>query len=410
MRQQQKNYRLVILGACIIIMFVMWGLGNHPLALYAVPITTAYGFPRSLFSIIFSIINLFSAFGNLFFGAAVKKMGLKNVMVVGTGFAVLAYGIYYLAASLPMFYIASALFGLALAFLTNSPASVLINNWFGKNKGLALGIVFMSSGIGGTVCDIMVGRLINSLGFKASLGISALIISGATVLAVFLIKPRPAVKLPPASAEPAKAEEPKDGVSFRRARRTPSFWLVILTEAFWGLSIIPIVATMPTYLNDKGFDPLFVSGVVMASLYAVSAASKLGLGVVSDKLGTSVMVGIVGVAGAVATLLLATAASKGGALASSLLMGVAFSCMTIPVPILTSSIFGNKDYGVLVGIFSAVLTLAGALGTPLVNLVFDLSGTYVPVFIAQAVFFALSIPSAILAIKYKPVQKKAGSA
>lgn len=400
-KAKQNNYRMVILVASIAIMFTMWGLGNHPLALYSVPVTTAYGFPRSLFAVIFSIINLFTAFGNLFFGAAVKRMGLKKIMLAGTAFAIAAYAVFYIAGSLPLFYIAAALLGLALAFLTNSPVSVLINNWFGKNKGLALGIVFMASGLGGTVCDILVGRLINSFGFKASLGISAIIITGVMLLAMLFIKPRPAK---PFLANPSDAPAPKEksGIRFKQARRTPSFWLVIATEALWGLSIIPIVATMPTYLNDKGFDPLFVSGVVMACLYAVSAASKLGLGVISDKFGALAMVCIVGCAGTAATLLLAMAGGKGGAVASALLMGVAFSCMTIPVPILTSNIFGDKDYGVLVGVFSAVLTLAGALGTPLVNLVFDLAGTYIPVFIAQAVFFALSIVTAGLAIKCKP--------
>ena len=404
MRKNLCSYRFVILGACIAIMFAMWGLGNHPLALYTVPITQAYGFPRSLFSVIFSIINLFTAFGNLFFGIIAKKMGLKKVMIVGTGLAILAYVLYYYATSLPMFYLASALIGLALAFLTNSPASVLINNWFGNNKGMVLGIVFMASGIGGTVCDILVGRLINSFGFKTSLGVSVLIITAMMVLAMFLIRTRPmSVRTSMEEAEETK-EKPKNGIPFKQACRTASFWLILIAETLWGLSIIPIVATMPTYLNDKGFDPLFVSGVVMATLYAMSAVSKLGLGVISDKMGVSVMVCVVGGAGAVATLLLATVSGHEWAIVSSLFMGVAFSCMTIPVPVLTNSIFGNMDYGTLVGVFTAVLTLAGALGTPLVNLVFDLTGTYVFVFIAQAIFFVLSIPVALLAIRLKPTR------
>lgn len=400
-KTRQNNYRFVILGASVAIMFTLWGLGNHPIALYSVPITEAYGFPRSLFAVIFSIINLFTAFGNLFFGAAIKRMGLKNVMVAGSALAVAAYVLFYIAASLPVFYIAAALFGLALAFVTNSPVSVLINNWFGHNKGLALGIVFAASGLGGTVCDILVGRLINNVGFKMSLGISGIIITVVLLLAMLVIRPRPVVKLPPPGTE-AKQEIPKEGISFKVARSTPSFWLMIATEALWGLSIIPIVATMPAYLTDKGFDPLFISGVVMASLYAVSAASKLGFGIVNDKLGPGVMVGAMGIAGTGATLLLATAATKGGAVASALLMGIAFSCMTIPVPLLTSRIFGNRDYGVLVGVFSAVLTLAGALGAPLVNVVYDVAGTYLPAFIAQAAFFALSIFTGIAAIKMKP--------
>lgn len=396
-----SKYRWVVLAASVAIMFTVWGLGNHPIALYSVPVTQQYGFPRSLFAVIFSIINLFTALGNLAFGSAIKRIGIKRVMVMGSVLAVLAYLLFYLATALPVFYIAAALFGLALAFVTNSPVSVLVNNWFGASKGTALGIVFAASGLGGTICDIFVGRLINSAGFKASFGISAIIITVVLVLAMLLIRPRPASRLE-GKADTNEAEIKIEGLTLKQALRTPSFWLMTVTEALWGFSIIPIVATMPSYFSDKGFDPLFVSGVVMASLYAVSAVSKLGLGFVNDKLGSVTMLLIICPAGAIATAMLTMVSSPAWAVASAVCMGIAFSCMTIPVPLLTSSIFGNREYGTLIGIFSAVLTLAGAIGAPVTNMVFDLAGTYLPVFWVQAVFFALSAVTAILAIKLKP--------
>lgn len=400
MKQTDTQYRWVIMGACVAIMFVVWGLGNHPLGLYTVPVTEAFGFPRSLFAVIFSIINLFTAFGSLFFGPAVQKLGLKRLMLIGSGLCVAAYLLFYFAGSLAMFYCGAALFGLSLAFTTNNPVSVLVNNWFTKGKGMALGIVFAASGIGGTVCDIAVGQLLNRFGFRTALGISGVIIAAVLAVAMVLVRPRPPQEKAPSDAAPQAVQ--LTGVSFERARKTASFWLMAATELLWGLSIIPIVATMPAFLSDKGIDPLFISGVIMSSLFAVSALSKIMMGVVNDKLGPMVMLLILGGSGAAATLMLVLLSGPGGMVASALLMGVAFACMTVPLPLLTIRIFGNKAYAALLGVFSATLTLAGAAGTPLSSMVFDLTGSYLPAFLAQAAFFALSAVTGIQAVLRRP--------
>lgn len=403
MKKTESNYRWVILFACVMVMFVLWGLGNHPLSLYSVPITKAYGFPRSLFFILFSVINLFTAIGNLFFGPVEQKIGVKKLMVVGTVLAIMAYVFFYTANSLPTFYCAAAFLGISLAFTTNNSVSVLVNNWFTNNKGLFLGIVFAASGLGGTVFDIFVGRLLNRVGFKSSLGISGILIAVVLIICVALVKPHPPQQRNTAqNATETNTPIAKNGISFAKAKKTPSFWFMASTELLWGLSVIPIMANMPAYLSDKGFDPLFVSGVVMALLYAISAVSKISMGFINDRFGSTIMLLLLGSCGMVATLLLILVSSNRGAIACAVFMGIAFASLTVPLPLLTVGIFGNKAYGALLGIFSAILTLAGALATPITNIVFDITGSYVPVFIAQMLFFVLSAFTGIMAVKKRP--------
>jgi MFS family permease len=192
------------------------------------------------------------------------------------------------------------------------------------------------------------------------------------------------------------------GIAFKDARKTASFRLIVAAEALWGLAIIPAVAVMPAHLSDKGLSPLFVSGTAMACMFAVSAASKLLAGVVSDRLGPAAMVVSISAAGTAATLLLALADGEKGAVACAVFMGMAFSCMTMPIPLLSGAIFGERAIAELSGFFSAVLTLFGAAGAPLCNLAYDRLGTYAPAFAAQAAFFAAAAAAGALALKLRP--------
>ena len=114
------------------------------------------------------------------------------------------------------------------------------------------------------------------------------------------------------------------------------------------------------------------------------------------------MVGILSTAATAGMLLLVLVQGELSALGISLCIGIAFSCMTVPAPLLTSHIFGKKAFSALLGVFTASLTFAGAAATPLVNLVYDVSGSYIPAFLFQAAAFLLSGITGVLAVRLRP--------
>lgn len=50
------------------------------------------------------------------------------------------------------------------------------------------------------------------------------------------------------------------------------------------------------------------------------------------------------------------------------------------VPLIAADLFGEREFSKMVGIFVSVNTAGYALGTPLFNLVYDICGSYLPVF------------------------------
>ena len=72
-------------------------------------------------------------------------------------------------------YVAGAVLGVAAAFAFLLPAPVMIGNWFKKKAGLAMGIAMACSGIGGAVMNPLGGALIQSLGWRPTYAVLALI-------------------------------------------------------------------------------------------------------------------------------------------------------------------------------------------------------------------------------------------
>ncbi len=63
-----------------------------------------------------------------------------------------------------------------------------------------------------------------------------------------------------------------------------------------------------------------------------------------------------------------------------LVFGFANAIMTIPAPLLTAELFGQKNYGVIYGVMSIFYTLGSAIGMPLSGTIFDKTGSYLPAF------------------------------
>lgn len=48
------------------------------------------------------------------------------------------------------------------------------------------------------------------------------------------------------------------------------------------------------------------------------------------------------------------------------------------LPVLTSDLFGQADYATVLGILLAMLSLSGAVASPMVNFIYDKTGSYIP--------------------------------
>ena len=87
--------------------------------------------------------------------------------------------------------------------------------------------------------------------------------------------------------------------------------------------------------------------------------------------------------------LLAFAQNATMAYSSAILRAMALPLETIMLPLIAAELFGRKAYAHIMGLLVSFNTLGYAVGGPVINLFYDLTGTYVPVMLALGVVMVL---------------------
>lgn len=373
-----KGWLVVFAG--LILMISVYGIVNNCASLFIKPVTEDLGFSRSEFSLYYTVIALSTMVIALFMGKLAKKFKIKNIMLVGCVLAGIGYIGYSYANSIYVFYLMSVFSGLGLGMTTLTPLSIIISNWFVEKRGLALGLTFMGSGVGGMIFNPVANYIILNYGWRQSylvLGIIILVTTIPIVLIFMSEKPSDKGLLPYGYENSSKGvlDTSAKGVMLGEAVKTKIFWIMVV-----GLILITIIAMgvqmhIASYLTDIGYSPTFAASVISINM-GVVILGKILLGYIFDKVGCEKGVIFVGLQVFLGVLALLFASKYPAIIVFIICWGIG-NCMGTIVPaLITSEIFGKKDYSTIVGVVNAVVLLGAALGSAVTGKLYDMSGGY----------------------------------
>lgn len=373
-----KGWLVVFAG--LILMISVYGIVNNCASLFIKPVTEDLGFSRSEFSLYYTVIALSTMVIALFMGKLAKKFKIKNIMLVGCVLAGIGYIGYSYANSIYVFYLMSIFSGLGLGMTTLTPLSIIISNWFVEKRGLALGLTFMGSGVGGMIFNPVANYIILNYGWRQSylvLGIIILVTTIPIVLIFMSEKPSDKGLLPYGYENSSKSvlDTSAKGVMLGEAVKTKIFWIMVV-----GLILITIIAMgvqmhIASYLTDIGYSPTFAASVISINM-GVVILGKILLGYIFDKIGCEKGVIFVGLQVFLGVLALLFASKYPAIIVFIICWGIG-NCMGTIVPaLITSEIFGKKDYSTIVGVVNAVVLLGAALGSAVTGKLYDISGGY----------------------------------
>ncbi|MCC0646886.1 MFS transporter [Clostridioides sp. ZZV15-6598] len=373
-----KGWLVVFAG--LILMISVYGIVNNCASLFIKPVTEDLGFSRSEFSLYYTVIALSTMVIALFMGKLAKKFKIKNIMLVGCVLAGIGYIGYSYANSIYVFYLMSVFSGLGLGMTTLTPLSIIISNWFVEKRGLALGLTFMGSGVGGMIFNPVANYIILNYGWRQSylvLGIIILVTTIPIVLIFMSEKPSDKGLLPYGYENSSKSvlDTSAKGVMLGEAIKTKIFWIMVV-----GLILITIIAMgvqmhIASYLTDIGYSPTFAASVISINM-GVVILGKILLGYIFDKIGCEKGVIFVGLQVFLGVLALLFASKYPAIIVFIICWGIG-NCMGTIVPaLITSEIFGKKDYSTIVGVVNAVVLLGAALGSAVTGKLYDMSGGY----------------------------------
>jgi MFS family permease len=394
-------------------LFITSGTG---VAIFFKPMLDEFGWDRPTLSLASSVAALVFAAIAPFMGRFIDRFGGRAMLFIATATQTLSSLVIGLAPNLALIYIGRIL-GI-IGYL--HPATVLVNRWFVKKRGWALGIVSIGFPMGILVLSPVSQLLVLSWGWRQTLffwaGVTVILI---LPLVVFLRnKPGDKGLLPDGevASEIAHSEsEPRarteTGVDLKQTLGTRSFWLLFFAMFICGTSCGLILTHTVIFGTDLGY-----SEIIAATFLSVQGGvCILGVtltGSISDRFARNKVLGATFIVRSLSFVVLVVAVVAGGTSLWMFYLGMAFfgfgSFTTAPLSNgLAADLFGNRRMGTIIGILSGAHMIGSAIGTFAGGLTYQLTGNYLIILAVQALVELLAAVFAFL-IK-KPAKAKAAS-
>ncbi|MFW6126383.1 MAG: MFS transporter [Chloroflexota bacterium] len=399
----------IVLVAFLCLFFTM-GCGVFAFSLFTRPLEDAMGWSRGQIMVGFTIFFVTMGLASPVVGRLVDRHGARKVIVAGallfgTGFVLLSR-----LQALWMLYIAYGVIGTGGAFMGAVPSSTIVSNWFVRHRGAAVGVMSSGIGVGGLVIAPLVGNYIMpSFGWRVSYLALALLTWVVMIpLTLIIVRTRPeemglhpdGAGAPISSPGTEHTEREASQVSFRTAIASIAFWLIATSYFLSTFSQMGMLQSQVPYLEDIGF-PLGLAASALGGVGLGSGVGKLIFGWLCDRIKAkyACTIGLVLQLTAVLLLLSITPDSHVAMLwVYALTHGLGAGSWLPTMSMIVSTSFGLASYGVIFGAASFVQCVGTATGPLMAGLVYDVTGSYMPAFIAFASLYAISIP-AILVVR-----------
>lgn len=314
-------------------------------------------------------------------GFAVDRWGARPVAMI----SLLLFGLCFMSlalsnGSLTLYYAQWAVMSVLGAGTLSATWTRVVNGWFDKNRGFALGIASTGTGLTGFLIKPFTAWLITDFGWRTAFAVVGMlpIVVGIPIIAWLFRENRSPVPGPVAE-ETALEEVPaagEYGLTLKEALRSPKFW--ILAVAFF-LIAFALTAPTPNMENIlKSFDfELAEIGRITASFGLAVIAGRIVGGFMLDRFWAPACAFVILLIPAVGSWFLAGGSlSSEGALAAVLCIGFGAGFEFDLLAYLISRYFGQRNYGVIYGCFYTVIAFGGGLGPVVYGYAFDSTGTY----------------------------------
>lgn len=407
---RKSNYPWVIMITALFWSGLIFGLMGNTVGLFYAPVAEEGGWTTTQVSFFMTIYPIVAAVCSPIAGRVFNKSPKTNVILAAV--AALWCVIYIWSSTFTALWqwnLYGVLTGILGGFLMYIPVPMLINNWFTKSKGIALGFAAAFVNIVPAIGNPILTAQIAQYGWRdvrLVLGIALAVI----VIPVTLIFVRkfPADKGVLAWGEGETVEgsetaaKPANltGVSASVATKSVAFWLALLAAACI-VSCATINQRIASLANARGFDPVAV-GMASSIIMVGGILGKFILGFIRDKTNNAITTGLVCAGlGLVGCLLFLTVGTTSVVIfyASILIYGFGYAGLTVVPPMVVEAAFGAKNFSQIYANVSIATCAASSITSYLYAAIIDKTGGYEGCFVLAMVFYAIFAVCVPLVVK-----------
>jgi len=361
-----------------------------------------FGITRAEASLPFTLTMMGFAFGGVAMGRLCDRFGIVVAIVLGS----LTLGVGFVAASLvptPLtFALMHVLVGVG-ASATFGPLMADMSQWFNRHRGIAVGIAASGNYIGGALWPPLLQYEMASAGWRHTylyLGIFCVL---ATLPFIFGLRRR-------APAHPVAWTLEAASVSPTRSLGiSPNALMVLLCAAGLGCCV---AMSMPqvhivAYCGDLGYGPARGAEMLSAML-GFGIVSRIGSGVIADRLGGAATLLIGSLLQGVTLLLYLLFDGLVSLYIISALFGL-FQGGIVPMyAIIVRQYFSPKEAGIRIGIVLMATLFGMALGGWMSGVIFDHTGSYRAAFLNGLIWNAVNV-TVVLWLVLRPTRRLAAA-
>ena len=385
-----------LLGAIVGVGSGLTGIVFYTHGVFVIPITSEFGWSRGETQFAFSFVMISAVITGPFIGILSDKFGARVIAL---------FGLFALSLTLASLSLTNGqltnyyLLWIVMSVLASGTFPVTwtkgVNTWFNSNKGLALGLTMVGTGLVAAFGPLLAVKLISLYGWRYAylvLGMVIILFSFPIVYFLFTEKEN--------EYEDEQRNQNLRGMSTSDALSSYRFWLLGFSMLFISYGVAGIITNFIPLLVDKGFktsDAASYAGFIGAMVIV----GRLLVGYLIDRVWAPIVAFVFFILPCIACwVLIQDILSPLLVTLAALSVGLAAGAELDFIAYMTSRYFGMKNYGSLYGkqfIFFAI----GAGSAPAVfGKSFDIYGSYDLIIILSAVFFIISAFLIIFMGKY----------
>jgi MFS family permease len=394
-KENTFHFGWVIVGVSFITLALVFGIW-YTFSVFFVALLKEFGWSRSVGAGAFSFFIIVSSLISPFTGSMVYSIGPKKVIALGSLILGVGLALCSVIQTWWQFYLFfSVITAVGLGTAGWVPNITIVQSWFKEKRGLAMGIISSGIGIGILVCVPFIQYLIIQVGWRMAYRIMAIFIPVIVIsMAIaFLKRPPQTISHPLPEGmvahtvikDPSIVDEKWTSQSWtvRQAVKTKQFWLLGLSFFSGNLITQAIFTHQVAFFVDHHLEALFASYIV-GIVGIVSVGSKILWGVLSDRIGREITytIGITfSILGMIFLILFDFFPSSVLTYFYSVSFGMGYAVTAALPPLIAADFFEGRTYGSIFGTLMIFVGVGGAFGAWFAGLVYDLVGSYVPVFI-----------------------------
>jgi MFS family permease len=377
----EQYRRWFVLAGLMLIYASSSGIIVHTLPLLYPPLIKEFGWSITQMTLPATVFAIFGAITSPPAGVLFDRFSVRRIMLVGTIGIILSLMSFAFISSLWQLVVVYLIFGLALSLCGLTASMVILTKWFYGKRGIATGLLLMSSSVGGAIFPLILGSGIETLGWRNAVMLVSVIAACMTLPAIiFLILDKPQntdlrIKVKSTDQTPGPVLK---GPTLRATIKTPTFYLVLIATGTIWFTVIALTQHQSLHLvTDVGIDSTLLP-MVFSAFFGCSVIGKFSFGWLGDHLNKELsMIASISLLTVGLWLIRSLNADDVTMLfAYAVIGGIGFSGAFTTIQLLIAEHYAGDSYGKILALIVMIDSLAGGVGTRVMASMRDDSDSY----------------------------------